>query len=229
MERDVDCGAVYDEKRRELIARVRSLTPAELALTVPATPAWSVQDVLAHVVGITADLNANRFGSGSPDEWTAAQVDSRRGRSVEQLAAEWDAETPLFVAGLALFGYEFGSHYVGDLLQHAADVGEALGLAPLDQDEALLVGLDHYLATFGDALEAARVGSVTVRAGGPERRWGAGPVVASIDADPYELFRCLGGRRRDAEVRALHWTGPADVVDLVVPLVDAYRSTDDAP
>ena len=48
---------------------------------------------------------------------------------------------------------------------------------------------------------------------------GTGPVVASVVADPFELFRCLGGRRTDEQVRALGWSGRPEVV---LPYVSAY-------
>ena len=61
--RSVDCGEIYELKRRELVELLRSLSTGELAITVPATPEWSVRDVLCHVVGIAADLNARNFGA----------------------------------------------------------------------------------------------------------------------------------------------------------------------
>jgi hypothetical protein len=88
--RPVDCGELYDGKRHELVDLMRSLGDEDLATMVPATPAWSVSDVLSHVVGITADLNAQRFDVVDPDEWTARQVRERQGRSVDELAQEWD-------------------------------------------------------------------------------------------------------------------------------------------
>ena len=37
------------------------MTGADVNHVVPATPAWTVHDVLAHVIGLAADLNAQRF------------------------------------------------------------------------------------------------------------------------------------------------------------------------
>jgi len=65
-ERDVDCGIVYQRLRRRLMATVRSLDSDVLSLTVPATPAWSVRDAVAHVIGIAHDLNAQRFDVTDP-------------------------------------------------------------------------------------------------------------------------------------------------------------------
>ena len=124
-------------------------------------------DVLAHVIGINADLRLGRFnGTSSSDEWTDAQVASRRGRSLDGLATEWDAEAPVFEDGLRAFGYEMGSHFLGDLLQHFSDVRHALGLMRVPDDMTLLVALDFYLDSFHETLVTAGVGSVRVRPSG---------------------------------------------------------------
>ncbi len=162
-EHDADPAHLYRREREAFVALLRSLSDEQLRTAVPATPAWSVHDVAAHVVGITADLNAQEFGRGDPDAWTAAQVSSRRDRSVDELAAEWARESVQFEEGLRAFGYEMGSHFLGDLLQHAQDVRSALGLERLAEADALAVALDHYLDTFHLALVAVGVGSVDVR------------------------------------------------------------------
>lgn len=48
---------------------------------------------------------------------------------------------------------------------------------------------------------------------------GSGDVVASWTADRFDMFRALGGRRTEAQIRALSWTGD---VDRIVPLVSRY-------
>ena len=217
-DRDVDCDQIYEHARCELVARLRACRPEELATMVPATPEWSVHDVLSHLVGIAADLNAQAFG-GDPDSWTAAQVKSRAHDTVDELAAEWDREAPTFEDGLRLFGYDLGSHFVGDLLQHVADIAHALGLAHPGDDETLAVALDAYLVTFEKALEQAATGSVEISDGREHWTLGSGPVVASVSGERYELFRALGGRRHVEQVRALRWSGD---VDVVLPVVSPY-------
>ncbi|HEU0042391.1 MAG TPA: maleylpyruvate isomerase N-terminal domain-containing protein, partial [Jiangellaceae bacterium] len=199
-----------------LTATVRSLDSDALALTVPATPAWSVRDAVAHVIGIAHDLNAQRFDVIDPDEWTARQVRERRDANIDDLEVEWDREAPRFEDGLRLMGYEVGSHFVGDLLHHAADIHHAVGLEPIDDDdEALAVGLDFYLDSCHQALVAHDRGSLGVLANDPPReRWtlGTGSEVATLEATRYELFRALGGRRSRRQLRAMTWTGDVDAV-----------------
>lgn len=218
IERPVDCGALYESERQSLLAVARA-SPDRLATPVPATPAWTVHDVLAHVIGITADLNGGDFGPEDPEAWTARQVARRAGRTLEELALEWDAEAPTFEEGLRLFGYEMGSHFVGDLVQHVADVHHALGLARRpDDDLAVVVALDFYLDSFDQSLQDAGIGVTAVV---DADRWelGAGPPVATVAAGRFELLRALGGRRSAAQIRTLDWQGDADVV---LPLVSRY-------
>jgi len=53
----VDAAALYEDLRQELIGILRAASDAELEQTVAASPEWRVRDVLAHVTGITHDLN----------------------------------------------------------------------------------------------------------------------------------------------------------------------------
>ena len=219
-ERDVDCGELYALERQRFVELLRSCDADALVTKVPATPLWSVHDALSHVVGITVDMNAGNFGDLSdPDAWTAAQVDARRDCTVDQLAAEWAGAAPQFEEGLRLLGYEIGSHYVGDLLQHAADVRQALGRPRPDDDRSLAVGLDFYLISFEESLAEAGVGAVDIEVGDESWTLGPGAAVASVRADRFELFRALGGRRSAARIRTLAWRG---ALDSIVPLVSRY-------
>ncbi|MGA7756343.1 MAG: maleylpyruvate isomerase family mycothiol-dependent enzyme [Ilumatobacteraceae bacterium] len=214
-ERSIDPADLYRLERRAFVALLRTLSPEELTRTVPATPLWSVRDVLAHVVGITADLNAQRFGDGDADEWTATQVLSRRGASIDQLADEWEREGPTFESGLRIFGYDFGAHYLGDLLQHVLDVHAAIGRRPVLGDN-LVVASDFYLRCFDEALNERSVGVVIVDVGDEQIVLGSGSPTVTLRASRLELFRALGGRRTHAEIAALEWSGnDAEAVDLV--------------
>jgi len=218
-ERDVDPAALYERERHDFVSFVGGLTPLEVATTVPATPAWSVHDVLAHLVGIAADLNAQEFGTGDSDAWTARQIETRRLDTIEQLADEWDREGPTFEAGLGLFGYDFGAHYLGDLLQHVGDVHTAVGRCPARDDIAVAVALDFYLGSFEETLAENDLGAVDVRVGDDHWRLGPAPVRATLTAERYELFRSLGGRRTLDEIRALQWSGDEEAI---VGLVSRY-------
>ena len=219
-EHDADPPALYDDLRRAFTKFMAGRSHEELVTHVPATPEWTVADVLAHLVGIPADLNHGRFPNpANPEAWTAEQVEVRRGQPVAALAAEWDAEAPTFMDGLRAFGYAFGSHYLGDLLHHVADVRHALGMTAPGDDEILVVALDFYLESFDETLREAGAGTVELRTGGEMFTAGDGPVIAALEGPRYEVFRALGGRRSERQIRNMKWTGD---VDGVVPIVSRY-------
>lgn len=219
--RDVDPAELYRQERLALVELLRTLDAGQLATVVPATPAWSVHDATSHLVGIAADLNAQRFPvpGSDPNDWTAHQVAMRRDATVADLAAEWDREGPGFEDGLRLFGHEMGAHYLGDLMHHVSDIHAALGRSPVRDDLVIAVALDFYLRSFEDGLAEAGIGAVEVRSGDERFLLGAGEPVAAVAASPFELFRSLGGRRTLAEVRGLDWSGD---VDTIAPLVSRY-------
>jgi uncharacterized protein (TIGR03083 family) len=206
----VDTGELYELNRQRLVATIRAASGEELARSVPATPAWSIRDVLAHVVGISADLNALDFGTGDPEAWTAHQVESRREDSIEVIVDEWDREATKFEDGLRLLGYGIGSHYVADLHAHMQDVRMALGLDAARDPQTVLVALDFYLESLDETLRGTGSNAIELFVGEERHVVGVPPVVASVKGDPFELLRSLSGRRSLDQIRALDWDGDAD-------------------
>lgn len=217
---DLDPAGCYEQLRAEMIDVVRSIDDVELGRPVPATPAWTVHDVLAHVVGVTSDLNHQRFGAGDPDGWTAAQVTERSGWSVPDLVAEWDREATPFVDGLRLFGYGFACHFTADLLHHLADVQHALGRRhPPEDAPPVIAAVDFALDTCHEGLLAADLGPVvwtiddesfTLGRTGADRR----PL--AVRSSRWDAARSIGGRRTRHQIAALDWSGdPAGVLDHV--------------
>jgi mycothiol maleylpyruvate isomerase-like protein len=213
-ESSVDTGALYERTKRAFVAVVSSLPDDSLQVRVPATPLWSVRDVVAHVVGLAADLNAQRFpaaGDGDGQRWTDRQVAERRDTKFTAVLDEWDRETPAFAEGLRTFGYETGSHFVADLHAHYHDVRGALAL-PRNADELVVrVALDHYLDFVDRMLADAAWGTLEVVAGAEARLLGAhGPHYARLCAQPFEVLRSVSGRRSARQIRALDWDGERD-------------------
>jgi len=204
---------------------------------VPACPAWTVRDVLAHVTGVAADAAGGTYFSGAADawsdirlaaardEWTAGQVQSRRDRPVEALLAEWAgwaATLEPILAGTApaLPGSPgwLVSAPVADLAVHLHDVRGALR-QPGDRDAPVTgLGLRIYARWLGQRLDQAGRPALRLRVAGRERVEGSGRPVAALAADAFELFRALSGRRSLGQVRALGWDGdPEPYLDLFAP------------
>lgn len=204
---------------------------------MPACPAWTVRDVLAHVTGVAADAAGGTYFSGAADawsdirlaaardEWTAGQVQSRRDRPVEALLAEWAgwaATLEPILAGTApaLPGSPgwLVSAPVADLAVHLHDVRGALR-QPGDRDAPVTgLGLRIYARWLGQRLDQAGRPALRLRVAGRERVAGSGQPVAALAADAFELFRALSGRRSLGQVRALGWDGdPEPYLDLFAP------------
>jgi uncharacterized protein (TIGR03083 family) len=205
-----DCGLVYEGLRQELIALMRAVPPDDLERPVPASPEWRVRDVLAHVAGLTADLNGGDLGLGDPEEWTAKQVERFRAGTIDDVVAAWDHEAETFEAGLRLFGYQVGNHFVGDLFVHLTDVQVALG-RPVDRDGiAMWIALDWYLDSLDESLAEAHVGALAVESGPETRIVGPGDVSAGVTVEPFEMLRACAGRRTLAAIRSFAWSGDLD-------------------
>jgi uncharacterized protein (TIGR03083 family) len=217
----MEVGDHYRGQREELCALALGLSADQLATPVPGCPRWQVQDVLRHLVGITADACSGTMeGAGSPP-WTQAQVDARKGQPVADVVQEWTERGPGFEAALAGMGF-LGWVFTYDVTLHGDDVREALGL-PLGTSATHALVLDGIVERA--RLRAKDAGTLVLRAG--DRSWtlGAGEPTATLTApDEGELARVVGGRRSDEQVRALAWTGDLEPWLDVLPLFREGRS-----
>jgi uncharacterized protein (TIGR03083 family) len=205
----------YAAERSAASERFASLSDRELATRVPACPAWTVRDVLSHMVGVTADVCSQTMdGAGGP-AWTQAQVDARVGATVDQVLEEWAKRSVGFEQALPEMGF-LGWVFLMDLTMHHDDVREALG-RPLGSSATNALVLERLVGQAGKRAEG--VGTLTLRVGPQEWTVGSGtPTASVVVADTQELARVLGGRRTDDQVRALDWTGEAQPWLPVLPL-----------
>lgn len=168
-----DWGDLYRQHVEAVAALAHDLTDAELATTVPATPAWTVHDVLAHLAGGAADAVTGRTDDAPGPAWTARHVGERAdlpaGVILEELHTNADA-----VATAAASAERPGQ--VWDIAVHHADLHEALGRGRPPEE----------------------LWRPVVDMVGP---WRAPDRVGRID--PYELFRAAFSRRSRAQLRAL--------------------------
>lgn len=232
-----DLSGIYDATRQELAAFVAGLSPQDLDRPVPATPEWSVREVVAHVVGVVertaaGDFPAEFFVSlGSEqgvvvlNEWTDRQVGGRRERALAELLDEWEAASesiaPMMRGEAPWPGNVMpfaGRILMTDLAVHLQDVYGTMGVVKGRDAAAIAIGYATYAAGVDlriKASGAAPVRFVTeekeVEAGGPDP-------VATVRAPRFELFRALSGRRSPDQVRAYDWDGdPEPFLELFYP------------
>ena len=206
MVRPVD---VYLAARSDLVPLIADLDPS---MAVPATPAWSVHDVLAHLVGLCHDLVDGNVADYAGPEWTAAQVATWRDRPVATLLDDWTSVLPSFLAAVddpTAHGLEeyLGIAPVVDLVSHTFDVRDAAGCpAPADLPAWELIGpRREFLLSVQVA--TARLPALSVHTPeGDEWVVGDGAPVGAVTAPRSDLWRSLEGRRTRAAVRAFDWT-----------------------
>lgn len=202
--------AAYRAARERVAAMVATRSGQDLARRVPACPAWTVKDVVSHLAGITADALARNSAGVGTEAWTAAQVERRRGATIDQVLSEWAANADPFEALLARLPAERQRRLLGDIASHEADLRAALGLPAEGGSEAEALGFTRYLGTLGERLDER--GLPALRLVGDDGEWvaGSGSPAATVRADTHTLFRALTGRRSPARIRALHWEGDAE-------------------
>ena len=169
-----DLAGAYAGARRDFQRLVADLDETVLARQVPACPAWTIRDVLAHVIGVAADAARGTYFAGAADawadtrlaaareEWTAGQVRSGHDRSVADLIADWDRWDAALAPVLAgRVPPRSGSPAwlisapVADLAVHLLDVRGALRLPGNLDIPATELGLRIYAAWLGERLDRA--------------------------------------------------------------------------
>lgn len=171
---DPDWGALYRDHVAAVAALAEGLSEEELATTVPATPAWKVHDVLAHLAGGPSDAVTGRMEGAPGPEWTARHVSERIGLPVADLVAEMRTHQDAIAASTV---DNPRPAIVWDIAVHHADLHEALGRPALD---------GRFWEPVLAQVAAMRLGTAGVP---PE-------------VEPYELFRALFSRRSRTQMQA---------------------------
>ena len=215
---------IYESTRASIVEFAGGLPEDQLARRVPATPDWTVSDVIAHVTGnvvcvLQGDFPMEFFsafgeasGLDSLNEWTASQISQRRGRPLQEVIAEWgeaavelgrlfrgEKEMP---DGLPDF---MSRVLITDLGVHEQDLYGTFGLEKNRDGVALKLGTSGYIAMMGFRLND--VGTLRFDAGDKQWTAGSGDPSATVTASRFEFFRALSGRRNLDQLRAWDWNG----------------------
>lgn len=202
--------AIYRSARGRIGALVAELDDEQLRTPVPATPDWTVHDVLAHLVGGGADVLANRLDGAPGDSWTARHVAERRHRPVGELLDEWERAASAVESSLP---EKFtGPNLAADAICHEADLHEALGLPRTDREH-----WQPFLDVLGNLPSRRLRDTATLVISdelGKEWRCGSGESITLLRADGYELLRGLFSRRSRRQIAGWDWS-PKPSVQLV--------------
>jgi hypothetical protein len=207
----------YLRTRERVTELLSAVAEADLEKRVPACPAWSVHELLAHLVSMPAAIAAGRRPSGPVGEWLDELIVERKGQRSGELISEWqslDGELAGLLGGSA-------SLLFGDLAVHEHDLRGAFNKpdhAALEVDELL----PRTLAAFGKPLRAAGLGAIEVR--NEDGVWRSHDAAAgwTLLVDPWTAVRAVNSRRTADEVCRLPALGEATpylrVLDEHLPL-----------
>jgi uncharacterized protein (TIGR03083 family) len=202
---------------RGVRARVRDLVLAhdgDDATVIPATPEWTVHDLVAHLGGITSDIVTGNLDGVGTDTWTAAQVSTRRDRTIGELLDEWDECADPVERMVDQFG-PAGGQLVSDAVTHEHDLRGAWGCPGARDSDALLIGFDWLATNLGSARQAAGIGALAIEHEAGTTTCGDGSPTARVQVTRFEFTRAATGRRTPEQIAGYPWDGEARL-DLVV-------------
>jgi uncharacterized protein (TIGR03083 family) len=205
-------SAAYQVVRARTTELIRATPRDALDEIAPATPEWRVRDVLAHMIGVTVDVAEGRLEGVATDPWTAAQVDARRGASVEAMLEEWDDYGARFEETLVALPPGASTQAVFDAVTHEADIRHALGMPAERSGDP--VALSFEFCGFGR--EFGTLPALLVRSERGETVLGSGDPAAQVDCSEFEFMRASTGRRSASEVAAYKWDREVDPAIILV-------------
>jgi hypothetical protein len=224
---DVVAWPLYADTRDRFIALVRALDGSQVDAAVPITPAWTIRQVTAHVCGLNADLAAGlREGLGT-DQRTALQVETRDGKTIEQVCHEW-LDYGATVEAIFADNDFLGHRLHADLVIHLHDVQHALGI-PIDTADQATVdaGQTYATHTVDRWLDQAGIDTtIEFMDGGrfvPSSHDSTNDDASPMDritlrATAYDFLRSVSGRRSRRQVETLDWSAdPGPLLDTFSP------------
>ena len=191
---------LYRTTRLRLTAFLDAERPPD-ELPVPATPGWTVHDVVAHVAGVAHGVaSGERLTAGPTEEWTAGHVARGRNISTADLLAEWErtsqaveallATTAILPLVLDAAAHEFDIRgAVGDTGARdcpVVHIGAAVMLKGLDAPRPLIVETEQREVRVGPPGETEQ----------PDR----------LVTTDFEAFRWRLGRRSRRQLAAMRWS-----------------------
>ena len=198
---------------------VGELDDQQAEARVPACPDWTVRELLAHMVGLDADVVRDEEADDHNSTWTQRQVEERSDRSVADLLEEWAA----LVQPLQQWMRDNTSRPLGDIVIHEQDLRGALGVPGAKGTDGLAALRDRMVDGFGAQVE----GLDPVALIGEEWSWCSSGVpedaAVVVRAPDFELTRALMTRRSERQLRG--WTERGDIS----PYLPAFCGLGDLP
>jgi uncharacterized protein (TIGR03083 family) len=212
-----DYAQTYGALRRRVSDLAREADDDQLERNAPAAPEWRVRDLVAHLSGITADINAGNLDGVATDAWTARQVDARRDWSIEQLLEEWDTEAAKVEAVMSSLPEMAVGQMTTDAATHEQDIRGGLERPGARDCDAVVIGCDWGVQVLAGVAEPADA-TVRIETEAGTTTVGTGTRQIGVRIDRFELFRTMTGRRSLEQIRSFGWDGEPAPELLVLPI-----------
>jgi len=221
----IDLGELYAASRYRITDLIMS-SPADVGgWPCPATPDWTVHDVVAHLRGVAEDVRNGNVAAAGTDPWTAEQVKRHCDCDVRVLLSDWGDDAPLLESFLSSPAGKSASRAVIDVYTHEADIRGALGRPadlPHPFGEWVMVMLEEHIA---DVVVSNGLSPVTIVTDEGDVL-GDTSAAVMVRSNRFELFRAILGRRSPEQVAAWDWAGSDPQPYLQHLFVFGPRTTD---
>jgi hypothetical protein len=214
MPEDLDHAAAYRGLRQRCTDIGGDLDEAASVAYVPATPAWRVTDLVAHLVGVSCDVLAGNIEGAGSDPWTEKQVEARRDRTLTENLAEWNEQAAAFDALIPLIPEFSRGQLIFDAATHEFDLRGARGDREGRDTASYEIGWLWATAMIGRLRDGDKAGALRISTEFGDQIVGTGEVTGTVRAGRFELFRAVSGRRSVNQVKAFDWDGGVHVSHL---------------
>lgn len=202
----IHLASIYRDGRQRLVALAPTLDQAQLETVSPACPAWTVLDLYAHLAGLAAEtVSGQHDRHPGSDEATAEQVADRRGRSIDEILAEWNEVGPRVEALIAQVGRPITRICI-DIWTHEQDLANAIDVSS-GRDAAGRDLTMNGVWRMKRKLRDDGIAPFRVISGDADWVIGDTEPAATLRIDPYELARATLGRRSISQMMAYDWEG----------------------
>lgn len=201
----LELGEAYAAARQRIIDLVRAAGVDAVAnRIVPATPAWTVHHLIAHLRGEVVDMMDNNLEGAPGDEWTAKQVARFASTPIEVLFHEWDHDSK-FIEALLRAGTAgvFSAPCIMDIHAHEQDLRGLFGL-PGERTGAFYEWAVPILAG-RIADRVAKAGLAPMALVTPLGRFGSDDAQVTLTVSEWEYTRVAFGRRSVAQICRMDW------------------------
>ena len=200
--------AAYHDLRERVTALLGGVADDRAATTlVAACPGWTVTDTAAHMCGVTVDIVDGNLEGVATDPWTASHVERLAPLGLSAILERW-TETGAVVESLAAaFPPAPASQMVFDATTHEHDIRGALGDTGGRESTSIVVGLGFMESSLDTFIRAGGLPALGVHSPQWTAVMGEGEPEVEVETSTFELFRTFGGRRSEAQIRSLPWTG----------------------